>query len=177
MTTFRNYSSADSAKATLRKHGIRAAAYADYLGAEGKSIFFEQGKPMKIVKGKQVTPVVKVAAKPSNPSMAGMFAQMIAPQNPRAPKIARVKEKSPAKVIAAKRGIEIEKNRETKNGITKPSRGGRCCQIWDEYDKLVKAGTHPTAKHAKELSARTHWNPTTCVLNLYVWRKFHGFKK
>lgn len=75
------------------------------------------------------------------------------------------------------RGIAIEKNREEKNGIKRPSIGGKCRAIWDALDRLNKEVQFPTAKDARLLSDKYGWEPMTCLLQLYAWRKFNGLKK
>lgn len=163
----RTYQNAASAKATLRKHQIGSADYSKYLVDGGTGIWFnEEGKPIL-----PNSPQERV--KSYENTMAGMFHQMSHPMNNSIPKIAR-------RAVVVKdigQGIAIERNRETRNGVTKPSSGGKCRAVWDALDEVHKTVPFPTAKHAKEIAAKFDWNVNNCVLELYAWRNFTGLKK
>lgn len=75
-------------------------------------------------------------------------------------------------------GLKIEKDREERNGIKRPSRGGKCATLWSLFDEmLAESGMVPTPKPAKERSAEMGLDPTTTQVQLYRWREFMGFKK
>ena len=77
------------------------------------------------------------------------------------------------------KGIKIEKNREERNGIKRPSIGGKCRAIWDECDALLAAnnGMIPMPKALKEFALTNGYNANNAVIELYQWRKFMGFTK
>ena len=83
-------------------------------------------------------------------------------------------EKEP--VARASGGLKIEKNREERNGIKKPSAGGICRAVWDALDALVASGETPTAKSVKALAQEQGWNPNNASIEFYQWRKFHGIR-
>lgn len=75
-------------------------------------------------------------------------------------------------------GLKIEKDREEKNGIKRPSIGGKCRAIWDALDQHAETtGDDPTAKDVKALAAEHGWNPNNASIEFYQWRKFHGIAK
>lgn len=69
-------------------------------------------------------------------------------------------------------GLKIEQNRETRNGVTRPSIGGKCRGIWDMLDAM---GTAATAKEAREAGAGK-FDKTTIMVQFYRWRKFNGIE-
>jgi hypothetical protein len=79
-------------------------------------------------------------------------------------------------------GLKIEKNREERNGVKRPSAGGKCREIWDFLDALYEDdGTGnsgdrimPTAKMVREEAVSQGWNPNNASIEFYQWRKFNG---
>jgi hypothetical protein len=71
-------------------------------------------------------------------------------------------------------GLKIEKNRETKNGVTRPSIGGACRDVWDALDAIVAEGGKPTAKDVRGLAQHEGWNINNALIEFYQWRKFNG---
>jgi len=67
-------------------------------------------------------------------------------------------------------GLKIEKDRETQNGVTRPSIGGKCRGVWDMLDSI---GADATAKQARE-AAVGKFDKTTTMVQFYRWRKFNG---
>ena len=89
------------------------------------------------------------------------------------------KEEERSAPAAAKRtssGLKIEKAREERNGIKKPSVGGQCRAVWDALDDMVAAGTQPTAKQVKAMAEGRGWNPNNASIEFYQWRKFNGIR-
>jgi hypothetical protein len=70
-------------------------------------------------------------------------------------------------------GLKIEKDRETRNGVTRPSIGGKCRRVWDMLDEL---GLDTTAKQARTRAAELGLDKTTCMVQFYRWRKFNGIE-
>ena len=76
------------------------------------------------------------------------------------------------------KGLQIEKDREERNGIKRPSVGGKCRAIWDALDEYrAETGELPTSKTVKELAADSGWNPNNASIEFYQWRKYHGIGK
>jgi len=72
-------------------------------------------------------------------------------------------------------GVKIEKDREERNGIKRPSAGGKCRAIWDALDAYqVEEKEVPTADVVRELAKDEGWNSNNAMIEFYQWRKFHG---
>lgn len=69
------------------------------------------------------------------------------------------------------KGLKIEANREERNGIKRPSVGGKCRAIWDWLDAHPAT---PTAKNVRAQAEEAGWNPNNAVIEFYQWRKFNG---
>lgn len=82
------------------------------------------------------------------------------------PKTARAKSGS-------SNGLKIEKDRESRNGVTRPSVGGKCRGIWDALDDL---GLDVTAKTARDTLMPKGFDRTTIMVQFYKWRKFNGIE-
>lgn len=119
-----------------------------------------------------VTEEVQEEAPVSAPSgLATMVQQMMGAN--------QKKEEERSAPAAAKRtsgGLKIEKAREERNGIKKPSVGGQCRAVWDALDDMVAAGTQPTAKQVKALAEERGWNANNASIEFYQWRKFNGIR-
>lgn len=84
---------------------------------------------------------------------------------------------SPAKeVTATATGRKIEKDREERNGVKRPSAGGMCRAVWDWCDAHVSDNTIPTAKQVKEAATENGWNANNASIEYYNWRKFMGVR-
>lgn len=143
----------------MNNGGMRVALEAHYADA-------------KEVEESVVTEEVREEAPVSAPSgLATMVQQMVGAN--------QKKEEERSAPAAAKRtssGLKIEKAREERNGIKKPSVGGQCRAVWDALDDMVAAGTQPTAKQVKALAEERGWNPNNASIEFYQWRKFNGIR-
>jgi hypothetical protein len=81
--------------------------------------------------------------------------------------------KGPRAPSGTSNGLKIEANRETRNGVTRPSAGGKCRAVWDMLDDI---GTKATAKQAREQAATNGFDKTTTMVQFYKWRKFQGIE-
>ena len=72
----------------------------------------------------------------------------------------------------SRKGYSIQKGRETKNGVKRPSEGTICAQVWLYLDNNpeTKAG------ELNQLSVDKDWDRTTLGCQFYAWRKFMGIK-
>ncbi len=82
------------------------------------------------------------------------------------------KPKSARRSSGSSNGLRIEKDREERNGVTRPSAGGKCRGVWDMLDAI---GTDATAKQARE-AADGKFDKTTTMVQFYKWRKFNGIQ-
>lgn len=66
--------------------------------------------------------------------------------------------------------VKVEKDREERNGVKRPSAGGACRAVWDWLDK------HPDAqlKDVRAVAEKKGWNANNAAIELYQWRKFNG---
>lgn len=83
---------------------------------------------------------------------------------------------APAATNTSGKGIKIEKEREERNGIKRPSIGGTCRAIWDAMDELVAQGETPTAKDVRSMANDRNWNANNASIEFYQWRKFNGIR-
>lgn len=77
-------------------------------------------------------------------------------------------------------GTKIEKVREERNGVKRPSAGGKCRAVWDALDALqgeLEAGEKVTSAMVKDLAADEGWNANNASIEFYQWRKFNGISK
>ena len=69
-----------------------------------------------------------------------------------------------------RKGYKIQKEREERNGVRRPSQGTLCGAVWDYFDQhpaTVAAELHTIADDHK-------WNRTNVACEFYSWRKFMG---
>ena len=145
----------------MNNDGMRAALEAHY--AEEKVA--EEVAPEAVV----TEEVQEEAPVTSNPSgLAAMVQQMMG-----ANKNEAERQAAPAAAKRTSSGLKIEKAREERNGIKKPSVGGQCRAVWDALDDMEAAGTQPTAKQVKALAKERGWNPNNASIEFYQWRKFN----
>ena len=83
-------------------------------------------------------------------------------------------EKTPAPFVPKvdRKGYKIEKEREERNGVKRPSAGTVCGAVWAAFDAnpAIKAG------ELAALADANGWNRTNVSCEFYAWRKFMGIK-
>ena len=77
---------------------------------------------------------------------------------------------------ANRKGYKIEKEREERNGVKRPSKGTTCGAVWDAFDALQAATGAVTAAELPKLADDNGWNRTNVSCEYYMWRKFNGIK-
>ena len=146
----------------MNNDGMRASLEAHYAEPKGKEVAPEAVVTQEV---REEEPV-RVPG-----GLSSMVQQMIGA-------IENEAERKDAPVTAKRTssGLKIEKEREERNGIKKPSVGGQCRAVWDALDAMVEAGMQPTAKHVKVLAEEREWNSNNASIEFYQWRKFHGIR-
>ena len=88
------------------------------------------------------------------------------------PRARTEKPAAPAVPRVSRKGYKIQKEREERNGVKRPSEGTVCGAVWAEFDKNpeIKAG------ELADLADAHGWNRTNVSCEFYVWRKFMGIK-
>lgn len=76
--------------------------------------------------------------------------------------------------LAGGTGMKIEMVRPRRNGIARPSAGGKCRAVWDECDRLTAEGITPVPKLLKDWAVDNGQNENNAVIEMYNWRKFNG---
>ena len=112
------------------------------------------GNSYKVVDGKRVDPNAKVEKEE---------------RTPREPKV-----EVPAPVLprVSCKGRTVQKERETRNGVTRRSAGTLCDKIWTYFD----THTETRANMLQEVADANGWDRTTVHVQFYAWRKFMGIK-
>lgn len=79
---------------------------------------------------------------------------------------------APAVPRVSRKGYTIQKGREERNGVKRPSEGTVCGAVWAEFDKNpeIKAG------ELADLADANGWNLNNVSCEYYSWRKFNGIK-
>jgi len=88
------------------------------------------------------------------------------------PRARTEKPAAPAVPRVSRKGYTIQKEREERNGVKRPSEGTVCGAVWAEFDK------NPEIKAADlaDLADTNGWNRTNVSCEYYSWRKFNGIK-
>lgn len=83
-------------------------------------------------------------------------------------------EKDPAPIVprVSIKGYVIQKEREERNGVKRPSEGTVCGAVWHEFDLNPKIA----AGDLQGLADANGWNRTNVSCEFYAWRKFMGIK-
>lgn len=70
-------------------------------------------------------------------------------------------------------GLPIQKDRVERNGIKRPSVGGKCDAVWSYCDSyLAEHGKTPMPKDMRAWAEAHGQNPSNAVIELYQWRKW-----
>ncbi len=95
-----------------------------------------------------------------------------APKAKGEPRTRSDKPAAPVVPRVSRKGYTIQKEREERNGVKRPSEGTVCGNVWAEFDKNpeIKAG------ELQALADENGWNRTNVSCEFYAWRKFMGIK-
>ena len=96
---------------------------------------------------------------------------------PKAPPRPRV-EKTPAPFVpkVIRKGYKIQKEREIRNGVKRPSDGTVCGEVWAMFDVFHAGATGLCAADLPKIADANTWNRTNVACEFYDWRKFMGIK-
>jgi hypothetical protein len=103
---------------------------------------------------------------------------VLAPVVPEVPQVAPAATvpATPVPPRASSKGIKIQKDRRTQNGVKEPSEGSVCRAVWDYLQNEVDKDRVVTVKSVKAHAPTVGWNPNNASIEYYNWRKFHGIK-
>lgn len=79
---------------------------------------------------------------------------------------------------ATGKGIKIQKDREERNGMKRPSAGGKCAQVWEMMDKwYAESGQIIAKKEFLEYAESQGWNRNMASSQRAYWTKFMGLTR
>lgn len=167
----------------LNNDGMRAALVAHYAKAEptAKEVEAEEeieARPTS--NGMSFAQILGVAPMPTLPAGNGPVTRVVdgkkveakAPRAKGEPRTRSDKPAAPVVPRVSRKGYTIQKEREERNGVKRPSEGTVCGNVWAEFDKNpeIKAG------ELADLADAHGWNRTNVSCEFYAWRKFMGIK-
>ena len=77
-------------------------------------------------------------------------------------------------VSSNSKGVKIQKDREERNMVTRPSTGTVCDEIWSACDAIYQNGEGVVPKRKNLLEQLAHINQHTVNTQYYLWRTFNG---
>lgn len=167
----------------LDNAGMRAALVAHYDKAEPAAEEVEAEEELEAgstSNGMSLAQILGVAPIPERPAHNGQVTRVVNgkkvdPEAPKAKGEPRTRSDKPAAPVVPRvssKGYTIQKEREERNGVKRPSEGTVCGSVWAEFDKNpeIKAGELAT------LADANGWNRTNVSCEFYAWRKFMGIK-
>lgn len=125
---------------------------------------FDQSAALAKVTSTPASGTVVVDGKRTEPRAAPAPRQPAQPAQPRtpAPEVPRVSRK----------GYTIQKEREERNGVKRPSEGTVCGAVWAVFD----AAPETKAADLAGIADANGWNRTNVACEFYAWRKFMGIR-
>jgi len=164
----------------LNNDGMRAALVAHYAKSEEVAAEVESEEEVRPTSNgmsfAQILGLSPVAAPvhsgPVTRVVDGKKVEAKAPKAKGEPRTRSDKPAAPVVPRVSRKGYTIQKEREERNGVKRPSEGTVCGNVWAEFDKNpeIKAG------ELQALSDENGWNRTNVSCEFYAWRKFMGIK-
>ena len=111
------------------------------------------------------------------PVNSGVWANLMGAKPPasaaptKRPSLATDNDSEPGEPRAQK-GLKIEKDRPESNGVTQPSAGGICRQVWDHLGAQYATGKLLSLKEVRE--QLSYLDKVTVSVQYYRWRKHNG---
>lgn len=166
----------------LNNDGMRAALVAHYAKAEQAAEVEaeEEEETRPTSNGMSFAQILGMAPMPAMPASTGPVTRVVdgkkveakAPKAKGEPRTRSDKPAAPVVPRVSRKGYTIQKEREERNGVKRPSEGTVCGNVWAEFDKNpeIKAG------ELQALADEHGWNRTNVSCEFYAWRKFMGIK-
>lgn len=86
------------------------------------------------------------------------------------------RDPSPIVPRATRKGYTIQKDREERNGVKRPSEGTTCGAVWSVFDNMHGSENGLKAADLPAIADEHGWNRTNVSCEYYAWRKFMGIK-
>lgn len=166
----------------LNNDGMRAALVAHYAKAEQAAEVEaeEEEETRPTSNGMSFAQILGMAPMSAMPASTGPVTRVVdgkkveakAPKAKGEPRTRSDKPAAPVVPRVSRKGYTIQKEREERNGVKRPSEGTVCGNVWAEFDKNpeIKAG------ELQALADEHGWNRTNVSCEFYAWRKFMGIK-
>lgn len=166
----------------LNNDGMRAALVAHYAKAEQAAEVEaeEEEETRPTSNDMSFAQILGMAPMPAMPASTGPVTRVVdgkkveakAPKAKAEPRTRSDKPAAPVVPRVSRKGYTIQKEREERNGVKRPSEGTVCGNVWAEFDKNpeIKAG------ELQALADENGWNRTNVSCEFYAWRKFMGIK-
>jgi hypothetical protein len=125
----------------------------------------EQQNPGAVVVSPSVAQQEEVKSEPAQAPQGEMWPQMLG----------RGTRPVTTGTVVAPKSLKIEKGRESRNGVTRPSAGSICREIWDKLDaRRAELEAVPTFEHVRELMKANGWQRNTAFTQFQRWKQFNG---
>lgn len=166
----------------LNNDGMRAALVAHYAKAEQAAEVEaeEEEETRPTSNSMSFAQILGMAPMPAMPASTGPVTRVVdgkkveakAPKAKGEPRTRSDKPAAPVVPRVSRKGYTIQKEREERNGVKRPSEGTVCGNVWAEFDNNpeIKAG------ELQALADEHGWNRTNVSCEFYAWRKFMGIK-
>ena len=161
----------DGMRAALVAHYAQSEEVAEQVEAEEEEVAPTRPNLFASLLNPQPIPEAMRSA-PSYVVRDGKRAEAAPAKGKSEPRARTEKPASPAAPRVSRKGYTIQKEREERNGVKRPSEGTICGAVWAEFDKNpeIKAG------ELAALADANGWNRTNVSCEFYAWRKFMGIK-
>lgn len=184
-------------RAACKEHGVKNYGKMDNAGMRAALVAATQSA---VEQAAPVAETEVAATEPARNVLGSMFARMIDPSIPapalvigtsvkvvdgkrvdpnakvekegRTPRTPKVEVPAPVLPRVSCKGRKVQKERETRNGVTRRSAGTLCDQIWTYFDTHLET----RANMLQEVADANGWDRTTVHVQFYAWRKFMGIK-
>lgn len=167
----------------LNNDGMRAALVAHYAKAEpaAKEVEAEEEIEARPTSNRMsFAQILGLEPIPERPAHNGQVTRVVdgkkveakAPKAKGEPRTRSDKPAAPVVPRVSRKGYTIQKEREERNGVKRPSEGTVCGNVWAEFDKNPEI----KASELADLADTNGWNRTNVSCEYYSWRKFNGIK-
>lgn len=161
----------DGMRAALVAHYAKSEEVAEQVEAEEEEVAPTRPSMFALLLNPQPVPA-SMQAQATTVVRDGKRVEAGAAKPKSEPRARTEKPAAPAVPRVSRKGYKIQKEREERNGVKRPSEGTVCGAVWAEFDKNpeIKAG------ELADLADAHGWNRTNVSCEFYAWRKFNGIK-